>query len=234
MDRISRKELKKDKFAQEVSHTVEFLEAHRKQLIRYGSLAAALLILAAGLIYYNQRQHVARQEALRAAYAIMAAPVGPSPAPGILTFASAEEKSKAVAKALTDLTTKYTGSDEAEVAEYLLGSLALDAGRIEEAARRMNQVANAGNRDYASLAKLALAGIDASQGKTSEAEKLLRELMDRPTLLVPKEQAAIALAKLIAPTKPDEARKLLEPLRSAPGSIGRVATTAYGELPAKR
>ena len=49
----------------------------------------------------------------------------------------------------------------------------------------------------------------------AEAEKLLRSLIDDPTILVSKEQATIALAKVVAKKNPAEARKLLEPLRAA-------------------
>jgi predicted negative regulator of RcsB-dependent stress response len=234
VDRISRKELKKDKFAQEVGHTFEFLEAHKRQLIRYGSAAVGLILLAAGLFYYNQRQGVVRQEALRSALNAMQAPVGPSPAAGVLTFASAEEKRRAVTKAFTDIASKYAGSEEAAIAQYYLGSMALDQGNMGEAAKLMTQVAGAGNENYASLAKMALAGIYAAEGKTAEAEKLLRQLIDKPTIMVPKEEATISLAKLIAPTKPEEARKLLDPLRSAPGAAGRAATAAYANLPGGR
>jgi len=230
VDRITRKQLKKDKFAQEVGHTVEYLGVHRRQLIIYGGSALAVVLQVAGIFYYNHRQYISRQEALRSALNAMDAPVGPSPAPGILTYPTPDEKTRAVSKAFTDLATKHSGSDEATVAEYYLGVMALDTGKVDEAVKQLNAAAQSGDRDYASLAKFSLADIYASQGKTADAEKLLRELMDRPTIVVSKEQAAIQLAKAIAPTKPDEARKLLEPLRSAPGAVGRAAMTTYGDL----
>jgi len=234
VDRLTRKELKKDKFALEVGHTVEFLETHRRQLIRYGAIAVAAILVAAGLFYYILRQHEARQEALRAALDAMQAPIGASPAPGILTFASPEEKARAVTKAFADLAAKYPGSDEGTIAEYYLGTMALEQGRLDEAAKRLTEVAGAGNQNYASLAKLSLADIYASQGKTAEAEKLLRQLVAKPTIMVSKVEATITLAKLIAPAKPDEPRRLLEPLRSEPGALGRAATAAYDNLPVKR
>jgi len=230
VDRLTRRDLKKDKFAQEVGHTVEFLEQHRKQFILYGSAAVALLVILAGLFYYSRRQHVVRQEALRAAMDTMDAPVGPSPAPGVLTFSSAEEKRTAVSKALTDLATRHSGSTEGAIAQYYLGTAAVSEGRPDEAVKRLSDSANSSSQEPASLAKLALAGVYAGQGKTAEAEKLLRSLVDKPSVLVPKEEATIALARLIAPSKPEEARKLLEPLLKAPGAAGRAAITAQGEL----
>ena len=54
---------------------------------------------------------------------------------------------------------------------------------------------------------------------------------DNPTALFSKENAQIELAKLIAPTKPEEAKKLLEPLRqlSTRNAVSRWAITAFGE-----
>ena len=41
MSRITRKELKTDKFALEIGHTVTFFEEHRQEIIRYGGVALA-------------------------------------------------------------------------------------------------------------------------------------------------------------------------------------------------
>ena len=100
---------------------------------------------------------------------------------------------------------------------------------MDEAVRRLTTVADSGSRDYASLAKLVLSQIYAGQGKTAEAEKLLRGLIDKPTLLVTKEEATIALGRLLTPTRPEEARKMLDPLQKVPGPVGRAAVLAHGE-----
>jgi tetratricopeptide (TPR) repeat protein len=234
VDRLTRKELKQDKFAQEVGHTVEFFEQHRKTITLYGAVAAGLILVVAAVVYYNRSQHAARQSALRAALNTMEAPVGAAPAPGILSFATQADKDAAVNKAWTDLSARYSGAEEGVIAEYYLGTMAVSSGRLDEAVQRLSKVAASGKREPAALANYALAQIYQSQGKTAEAEKLLRALVASPTMMVPKEEATIALARLIAANKPDEARKLLEPLRAAPGAAGRAAIAAYGELFAKR
>jgi hypothetical protein len=48
---------------------------------------------------------------------------------------------------------------------------------------------------------------------------------------VSKEQAAVALARAIAVSKPAEARKLLEPLRTERPAISQLAITLLSELP---
>lgn len=58
--------------------------------------------------------------------------------------------------------------------------------------------------------------------------------MEQPTLFVSREQAAIELARLLGPTKPAEARKLLEPLRTDKRStVSRAALTQLAALPSQ-
>ena len=230
MDRLTRKGLKQDKFALEVGHTVEYLGEHRKKLILYGGIGLAVLAMGVGWFYYNQRQHANRQRELTAAMALMNAPVGPTAVPGYVTFETADLRNRAAVKALTNLATKSAGSEEGTIARYYLGTAAVSQGRLDEAVKHLSDAASSGNQAYASLAKLALADVYSVQNKTADAEKLLRNLMDNPTILVSKEEATITLARLLAPDKPEEARKLLDPLRSAPGAVGRAATAAYSEL----
>ena len=78
MDKHTRKELKSDKFALEVQHSVEYVSVHRQQMMRYGAPALALVLIIAGVLYYRNYQHNARQEALHQAMRIQNAQVGPS------------------------------------------------------------------------------------------------------------------------------------------------------------
>ena len=50
---------------------------------------------------------------------------------------------------------------------------------------------------------------------------MLRDLIAHPTIFVSKEQATITLARYLAPKKPAEARKLLDPLRLNPARSDR-------------
>ncbi len=60
---------------------------------------------------------------------------------------------------------------------------------------------------------------------------MLRSLMDHPTVFVSKDRATVVLARVLAPTNPRRARKLLGPLRGKPGPISQAAIQAYGDLP---
>ena len=229
---ITRKELKSDRFALEVQHSVEYVSEHRQQLTRWGVIAAAALVIAVIAYVYMGHQHDARAAVLQAALRLQNAQVGPAQNDFTEAFPTQAEKDQATLKAWTDLAAKYPGSDEGMIAEYFLGSRAADKGDLAQAERRFKLVADSGEKDYAALAKLSLAQIYGSEGKIADGEKLLRSVIDHPTVLVSKDQATIALAHLLASTKPEEARKLLEPLRGSDRSaVSKAALTALSELP---
>lgn len=231
---LSRKELKQDKFAVEVEHTVDFFAAHRKEATRYGSIAAVVLLIGAGVYYYMNWASAGRQKALGDAIALTAAPVTTTPSTtGATTFATEAAKNDAIVKAFAKVQSEYSGSNEGYVAEYFLGGQAAQAGKYDDAAKKYQDVIDHANANYASLAKLALAQIDFAQNKSSEAQSLLNNLIANPTDMVSKTEATIALAKGLAATKPDEARKLLQGLSGQSPEVASVVTSALGELPQK-
>lgn len=229
MDRITRKELKSDKFAQEVSHTVEYISEHKKQFLRYGGLGLAVVLAVAGTLYWRRSQAEARQTALSRAMEIEQASIGS--AGNGLSFPTKEARDKAAQEAYQKLASEHKGSKEGAFAAIRLGAKASERGELAEARKYFEQAMN-GPREYVGLAKYSLAQVAAAEGKLEEAERLLREVMANPSVLVPKEQAAITLAQALAKSKPEEARKLLEPLlKDTRQAISRNAEMAMNALP---
>jgi hypothetical protein len=232
---ITRKELlKQDKFTVEAEHTVDYLSTHRKEAIRYSVIVLVIAALAAGVYYYRSSQQSVRQQALGEAITLAGAPVGP-PQPGATgpNFATTTAKEDAVAKAFTKVSSDYSGSEEAYVAEYYLAARALDAGKVDDARKKYQDVADHANANYASLAKLALAQLDVAENRNADAEKILKDLMDHPTDLVSKDQATFAYAKTIAATKPEEARKLYMQIAAQKSDVASIAVAAMNDLPQK-
>ena len=231
MARLTRKELKTDRFAVEVQHSVEYVSEHRRQLVLWGGIGAGVVVLVAGIVLYRNYEHSVRQEQLTAAMQLLNAPIGPAPNKYVTSFPTEADRAKAEQAAFTDIATKYSGTDEGLIAEYYLGAHAADAGKVDEAIKRYQMVVDSGNKAYGSLAKLSLAQIYASQGKVADGEKLIQSVIDHPTDLVSKEQATIALAQLIAPTDPARARKMLEPLRGfSRSTISRAALNVLSDM----
>ncbi len=228
MDRITRHELKTDQFAEQVGHIVEEVGAHRSQVIRYGAIAVAAVVVVGGAYWFVHSRNQSRELQLAKVMRTWSAPVG-APGGGEYSFPDAAAKEKAFSKAANDLISNYSGSDQAGAAEYLLAIRASDEGKFDVAERYFKQAASDGGSEYGALARFALADVYVSQGKTADAEKLLKELIEKPSVLVSNDQATIALAKIYLKGRPLEARKLLEPLRTQNTAAGRLAVSLLAE-----
>jgi predicted negative regulator of RcsB-dependent stress response len=232
VDKLTRKELKSDKFALEVQHSVEFVSQHRQQMVRWAGPAIAVVLVVIGIFWYRSYQHAARQEALHAAMQIQNGQVGPSQSEYVVTFPTSEARNAAVVKAWGDLSAKYPGSDEGAVAEFFLGTTAADNGNLPDAAKHFKAAIDSGNASYASEAKLALAQVYAAQDKVNDGAQLIQSVIDHPTVLVSKDAAILALADLIKSSDPKRARKLVEPLRTSTRSaVSKAAISLAGSLP---
>ena len=231
MDKLTRKELKSDKFALEVQHSVEYVSEHRQQLIRWGGIAAGVIVLVVAVVVYRNYQHDARQEALYKAMEIQNASVGQSsPNEFLISFPTEADREKAASKAFSDLAAKYPGTDEGSIAEFFLGTEAADRGDLPQAEKRLRGVADQGGT-YSANAKLALAEVLAAEGKQADGEKLIQSVIDHPTVLVSKDSATIALARLVGKTDLPRAQKLLDQLRASPRpEVSRAAISVIAEL----
>jgi len=233
MDKMTRKDLKHDKFAEEVFDIFTWASLHRDKVIRLGGLALLVILAAVGFYVYSNSQATARQEALAQALRTGDATVGPTAqAGGVLNFGTQDEKDKAVAKAYSDLAAKYSGKQEGAIASMHLAGMAADKGNLAEAEKRYKEAADNAPEAYAALARLGLAKVYAAQGKNAEAEKLLRAAVANPTTTVSKEQASIALAQVLVKTNPMEAKKIVEPLRiSERTPVSSAAASVFMALP---
>lgn len=229
MDRQTRKSIKSDKFAEEVSQTWEFLTEHSEETKRYGLIALAVLVIGAGIYFYHNHQVNARQEML--AKAMLADPaLAPSQTPPALTDDQIQQR----VKLYQPIATQEHGTLEGSIAQMMLASIQADKGTPEgtAAAEKMYQdVMDSAPSDYASVARVALAQAYAGDGKLDEAKKLLQYAIDHPTSLVSKESATLQMAMILEKPNPTEAKKLLQPLvQSTRGTISRAAVTEMGQL----
>jgi len=232
MDRHTRKELKTDKFAQGVGSGFEFLSEHRAQATRWGLIAVAVVVIAAAVWLYRSHQATLRTELLSKAMQVDDATVG-APQPPRLNFPTVEDKEKARTAAFTDVAVKYPGSQEAAIAQLAVAAAQADKGQVDDALKTFQTVMDTAPDPYNSVAKSSIAQIYLSQGKADEAEKLLRQLVDHPSMFVSKEQATLDLAQAIAKKNPVEARKLLEPLSASKrNAVSRAAVTVMSTIPA--
>ena len=231
MDHLKRKDLKTDKFAQEVGHTVQFLSTHKI----YGVIALVVVLAGAGIWMYLDRQAATRSQALGDALQLADAPVSTTPQPPSPTFATQEEKDKAVIEAYTKVAATYHGTTEGAIAQLYVAAMKVDKGEIDEAIRLYRDVADSAPTEHRRVAQLALGELLSGQKQNEEAERVLKALADEDSsALVSQESAKLALAKVIAARDPAEARKMLEALRDGSRTvISSAAITAMAALPAE-
>ncbi|MEO8097462.1 MAG: tetratricopeptide repeat protein [Acidobacteriota bacterium] len=234
MDHLSRKDLKKDTFALEVGHGVEYVTTHKSQVARYGILVLVILLAAGGYYIYSTRQAAARELALAQTQRINGATVGAAAAvPPNLNFATQEEKDKALTAAYQKMAEDYRGSVEGTIAQLYLAAAKMDKGEADAAIPMYQQVIDNAPAPFVSVAKMALGQVLYGKGKTDEGVKLLQSVIDSPTEFVSKEEATLTLGRLLARAKPDEARKLLDPLVQSRTTISSAAVEVLGTLPPK-
>ncbi len=232
---LTRKELKTDKFVLEFEHGVHLFNEHRRDITRWGSVLGGVVVVLIAIFVYRGHEHNLREQALHAAMEIQNATIGPSSNPLVVSFPDAAARDKAVQKAFGDLAAKYPGTDEGAIAEFFLGTNAADNGKLPEAEKYFKAAIDAGSGPYASVAKLSLAQIYVSEGKLAEGEKTVQSVIDHPTVLVSKDEATIVLAQMIEGSNPQQARKMLEPLRtSSHPNVSKVAIDAVGQLPSQK
>lgn len=210
-----KEQLQHDQFTDTVANVVSYSSSHRQTIIRYSIIGGIALIIIGLAIWFSSYRASIRQADLQTAFNVLDVPVGTAAGSTGKTFATQDEKTKAAEKAFADIVAKDSGTHEGYIAQYYLGTLKAKGDDAKGAESDLNVVANSSG-DVASLAKIALAQLYLSQAKTSQAENLLRDVVNKPTDLVSKPQAQILLAQMLESNNPREAKKIVQSLRATP------------------
>ena len=218
-----REQVQHDQFTDTVGEVVNYSVQHRQQVIRWAVALLSALIVIGGILWYLSYAKSIREQDLQAAFAVQETPVGQPAAEGSKSFPTQDAKNQASIKAFAAVAAKDGDTREGMTARYYLGTLKVQTG--DKSAESDLRAVASSNTDCSSLAKIALAQLYRSQNKTSEAQTLLRELVNKPTDLVSKAQAQILLAQLVETSNPQEAKRMLQGLKGA-GADPAVARAA--------
>lgn len=206
-----KEQLQHDSFTDSFTTVLNYASENRQELTRYGIVAAIILAVVGGVLWYASFRRAARQSDLQAAFNVVQAQIGP-PNEFVKTFANQQAKTQASIKALQDVVNKDGGSAEGFMAQYYLGTLKAQNGDMKGAEADLKTVADSG-KESGALAKIALAQIYAGENRVPEAQQLLRSIINKPTDLVSKAQAQILLARVDEPTNPQQAKAVLQSIK---------------------
>lgn len=230
MARISRKQLKHDRFVEEVGQSVVYVSSHRKQLLIWGGVAIALIIAIASYAGYRRTRAAETRAEFHKAVEMYHGKVDTEQQPGGITFPTTIARFRDTTEQLQKVIREYAGSDEALAAAYYLALLEIEQEKVEEAQKRLQGIVG-DKGEYAALARLALADLHARRQEDEPARRHYQHLIDNPTRVVPKSRAQLALARYLSTTdKEEEAKTILEEMMKEPGTAGVSAGTTLTEL----
>jgi predicted negative regulator of RcsB-dependent stress response len=224
-----RHRLKEDRFAETAQGTFSWLREHGINVVG-GTIVATLIIAAAlGVYYYMENHEQKASTALGSAMDTLNAHVGAADANpeggGDETYSSVKDRGQAAQKKLEAVANEYPHTHSGKIARYLVGAAEVQQGNNAAAEATFKQVAASGDKDVASLAKLAMAALYRSMNRNQDAIAIYKDLADHPTHEVSKLAAQFELAGIYENTQPDEARKLYQQIKDSDpdGTIGQQA-----------
>ena len=208
-----------------------WIAANRVKALRIALAVVAVLVIAiAGAVVYQHRSQAA-ENAFGAAMSVYSTPIAdpaqPVP-PGVKTFPSAAERAKAARPQFDSVARQYGSTEAGHNARYFAGLTAAEMGDVSGAEATLRQAADGGDANIVSLARLALANLEAQHGGNSEAIKLYQSLIDHPSATVPASAAQLQLAQLYESTDPAQANKLYAQIKA------KDTKTAAGQIAAQR
>lgn len=214
---ISRKELKKDEVRETLAHGAEALLSH-KESTTYILVVAIILALAfLGWRTYTTKHTAKAAAAFNNAMHTFEAPTstqpGVPPVPGVPTFSNDEAKYAAAAQQFEAVAKNYSRTRPGQLANYYAGLSLEQTGKNDDAKKYLESAAKGSDAGYVSLANFELAKVYDKTGQPEQAAKLYEELIAKPTVLVPKPVAMLALAQHYRATNPSQAAKLYSDIK---------------------
>jgi predicted negative regulator of RcsB-dependent stress response len=213
---ISRKELKKDEIRETLAHGAEAVISHSRLAGILITVGVAVALAIVGWRFYSERQTAkaaaALDEAMKTYDARIRAPGEPAE-PTEVTYVEEKNKYEDAVKKLGQVAKEYPRTRPGQQAGYYAALSQEHLGRLDEAQKAFQAIADSGSEELAALARFQIAQIDEKNGKSDDAVKLYRQLIDKPTLFLPKPLAMLALADHFSKTNPAEATKLYNDIK---------------------
>ena len=236
----TRHQLKQDAFSRvtigAAEKTAHWSVEHRNTLAIAVVAVIVVVALVAGGWYYESTQDEKASFDLTQATRTLEAqlrPAGVPAQPDIPSFTSAKERAEAARKQFRAIVDKYPHTRTADMARYFLGVTSASMGDNTGAETNFKAVSSTGNKELASVAKLALAALYGNTNRTKEGVALYQELINHPTASVSKVTAQLELAELYQSTnQPLDAKRLYEQIKKDNPSTeaGQMATQKLAAL----
>jgi TolA-binding protein len=142
MDRQQRRDLKHDKFVDEIGSLSTRARENQRLLLSITAAAVILAVLAYGIYFYRSNREQKAQAALGTAIETIESPLLPAPGAAAVPgakFKTEPERTAAAEKQFKDVEASYGGTDAADVASLYLARIAADKGDVATARARLQK-----------------------------------------------------------------------------------------------
>ncbi len=238
MDQQTKAALKHDQFIDTTNHGLEWASENRRSVIvTVSALLIVIVVLVAGIVFYNYRAEqasIAFGAAMQDYQTPLAQPGQPVP-PGVKTYPSAVARAKSANARFVAVADQYGMMPDGRVALYFAGLTYIEANQTSSAEATLQKVADGWNGNLAALAKLSLAQLYHQSGRDAQAIELYNQLDAKPTSTVPAGLAKLQLAELYdSEGKTADAKKIYAQLKDSDqkGVVGQLAAQKLNPAPA--
>ncbi len=214
---ISRQELRTDHVQEALSHGAEAVLTHKSTLI-YAIIVIAVIAGAIfGWRFYAQRQSVKAEAGFSDAmqtYNAVVVGAGQPPQPNEVTYSDANKKYQDALKKFQAVAKQYPHTHPGQLSEYYSALCESHLGQNAQATELLSKLAGSSDEDFADMARFQLAQIYDKSGKADQAVQLYNQLLQNPSVLVPKPVVLLALAAHYQKSNPAQAAKLYQQIKS--------------------
>jgi predicted negative regulator of RcsB-dependent stress response len=210
-EHILRRDLKKDEIREKLVSGVESVASHQQALwiVVVAALVVALAVF--GWRSYSQRQTAKASAALDDGLKIFQARIrtpGEPTDPTETTYLDEKNKFTDADKKFIAVAGQYGHTRPGLMARYYAALSEAQLKQYANAEKNLTQVISGNDDNLAGLAKFKLADVYQQENKGSQAVDLYKQLMEKPSVLVPKATAMLALADYYRKADPAQATKL--------------------------
>jgi predicted negative regulator of RcsB-dependent stress response len=174
----------------------------------------AALVIALGILgwdSYSRRQTAKASLALDDGLKIFQARIraaGEAADPTEVTYVDEKNKFTDADKKFREVAANFGRTKPGQMAQYYAALSEVQLKNYPDAEKNLSQVISGSDEILASLAKFQLAFVYEQENKGPQAADLLKQLSDKPTILVPKAESMLALADYYRKADPAQATKL--------------------------
>lgn len=219
MTGYTRKELKQDKFAESAQGAAQWATGHRQTVVLTIGLVLVVVIATTGFITWHSRQTEQGNTALSEGMRTLEEPLTPAGAPATPgdnspKYTTIADRAKAAQKQFSTAADKYSSVAPGKIARYMSGIALVQAGDKADAEQELKKAADSGDKNVASLAKMALASLYRETNRNADAVALYKDLAGNPTDTVSKSAANLELAAMYETSDPGQAEAIYKQIQT--------------------